>query len=188
MYFQKYTINAMTDDCTVPSCPKSSLKMRLTRTIRYYWLLLKRLSGDPGVIARGIALGTFIGFTPTLPFHTVATLFFAPFLRANPLAGIGAGILVCNPLTIPVIYYLSWKIGVLVTGNTVSWADVQGLLDMVSHANFMEASRRFFAMGWSFCMSMLAGGLVMAIPAGTAAYFLSLWIYGSRRRSGRYGK
>lgn len=162
--------------------------MRVARTIRYYWLLLKRMSGEPGVIARGIALGTFIGFTPTLPFHTMATLFLAPVLRANPLAGIGAGILVCNPLTIPIIYYLSWRIGVLVTGNTISWADVQRLLGMISHANFMEASRCVIAMGWSFCISMLAGGLVMAIPAGIAAYFLSLWIYGSRRRSKRYGK
>ncbi|MEZ0328382.1 MAG: DUF2062 domain-containing protein [Dissulfuribacterales bacterium] len=162
--------------------------MRLARTIRYYWLLMKRLSGDPGVIARGIALGTFIGFTPTLPFHTVATLFFAPLLRANPLAGVGAGILVCNPLTIPAIYYLSWKIGILVTGNTISWTDVQGLLEMVRHADFMEASRRFVAMGWSFCISMITGGLVMAIPAGIAAYFLSLWIYGFRRRTVKHDK
>jgi len=182
MCIPSYMVDAMTDETPGASCSKSSLKMRLIRTIRYYWLLLRRLSGDPGVIARGIALGTFIGLTPTLPFHTVATLFFAPLLRANPLAGIGAGILVCNPLTIPIIYYLSWKIGVLVTGNAISWQDVQGLLEMVRHADFMEASKRFFSMGWSFCISMLLGGVVMATPAAVVAYFLSLWVYVKKAR------
>lgn len=188
MYTLSYNLSAMSFPTKQSSCPKSSLKMRITRTIRYYWLLLKRMSGDPGVIARGIALGTFIGLTPTLPFHTVATLFFAPLLRANPLAGIGAGILVCNPITIPVIYYLSWKIGVLVTGNAISWADVQDLLVMVRHADFMDASRRFISMGWSFCISMIIGGVVMATPAGIIAYFMSLWIYGSRRKKTSYGR
>ncbi|MEA1867995.1 MAG: DUF2062 domain-containing protein, partial [Thermodesulfobacteriota bacterium] len=41
------------------------------RTVRYQWLRLVRLRGDPFVLARGIAIGTFIGLTPTIPFHTI---------------------------------------------------------------------------------------------------------------------
>ena len=44
--------------------------MTYKRTLKYCWLKLRRLQGDPKKLAWGMALGVFIGVTPTLPFHT----------------------------------------------------------------------------------------------------------------------
>jgi hypothetical protein len=55
---------------------------KLQRRLRYYKLRFLRLKGDPKSIARGVALGTFIGITPTLPLH-IATPIIAPLIRQS---------------------------------------------------------------------------------------------------------
>jgi hypothetical protein len=48
--------------------------MTLRRILRYQWLKFLRLQEDPRKLAWGMALGVFIGITPTIPFHLVAAL------------------------------------------------------------------------------------------------------------------
>ena len=55
--------------------------MTFRRTVRYYWLKFRRLQGSPQKLAWGMALGVFIGITPTMPFPTVAALALAAILR-----------------------------------------------------------------------------------------------------------
>ena len=52
--------------------------MSIKRTLRYHWLKFLRLQDDPRKLAWGMALGIFIGITPTIPFHFVSILFLAP--------------------------------------------------------------------------------------------------------------
>ena len=55
--------------------------MSFRRTFRYHWLKFLRLQDDPRKVAWGMALGVFIGVTPTVPFHLVSILFLAPLLQ-----------------------------------------------------------------------------------------------------------
>lgn len=80
--------------------------MRLRRKIRYCYWRLRRLKGDPGKIAWGMALGVFIGVTPTIPFHMISALALASILRVSRTAAV-MGCWVSNPITIPALYYFS---------------------------------------------------------------------------------
>ena len=84
--------------------------MTLRRALRYHWLKFMRLQEDPKRIAGGLALGVFIGITPTIPFHTVIALSLAALLGVSPVTAF-IGIQVGNPLTVVPIYLTSYKVG-----------------------------------------------------------------------------
>ena len=158
------------------------------RAAKYYWLRLIRLRGNPFVIARGLAIGTFIGITPTIPFHTVLTLFLCTLLKGNIIAGIVANWIVSNPLTIPIEYYLSWKIGTLITSKAISWNEVQIMLNKLESAGFIQAieliSNKFFEV--VYCL--VVGGIVLALPIALLCYFVAVYFYfyQQKRRQKRF--
>ena len=154
------------------------------RAIRYQWLRLVRLRGDPFVIARGIAVGTFIGMTPTIPLHTSLTILFCWLFRANLIAAIILNWIVSNPLTVPVEYYLSWKIGTMLFGPQLgSWHEVRAFLNALTHASFLEGLKMVAEKGVLFFGSMTVGGAILGIPCALLAYFLYLgWFFKRQKR------
>jgi uncharacterized protein (DUF2062 family) len=138
--------------------------MALRRVLRYHWLKFLRLQEDPRKLAWGMALGVFIAFTPTIPFHMVGALTLAALLRVSPVTAF-LGIQICNPLTIPAIYLAAYKVGQfllyrgkpLVFPETFSFEAWMGVL-------------------WQGGLALQVGGVILAIPPAIAAYFLTLWI------------
>ena len=133
--------------------------MKLRRRIRYCYLRLCRLQGDPRRIAGGMALGVFIGVTPTIPLHMISALILAHFLRLSRVTAVMG-----NPLTIPPFYYFSFKIG--------EW------LLYPNHALAFPESvdvRELLRLGWEVNLALQTGGLILALPWGVAAYFFTLW-------------
>ena len=158
------------------------ITMSPRRQIRYYWLRLVRLRGNPFFIARGIAIGAFVGVTPTIPFHTILTIFLCAVCRANIIAAIVANWIVSNPVTIPIEYYLSWKLGVLITGQPVSWEQVQQMLNELHSVGFVEAVEMLFVKFFQVLYCLVAGGLVLAVPVGLVCYFLAVYFYFYRQK------
>jgi len=148
--------------------------------IHYYWLLLQRMHGDPGVLARGIALGTFIGLMPIIPLHTLAIVCCSPLLKASPLAAFVVSIIVSNPVTIPLEYFAAWKVGTIITGFSIPWAEVSSLLDQVEHTDLWHACLFIIHKSVRLIEAMLVGGVVVALPSGIAAYFISFHFYKRR--------
>jgi uncharacterized protein (DUF2062 family) len=144
--------------------------MDLRRLFRYHWLKFRRLQDDPRKIAGGMALGVFIAFTPTIPFHMVGALTLAALLRVSPVSAF-LGIQICNPLTIPAIYLAAYKVG-------------QFLLYRGKPLVFPETFSFDAWMGvlWQGGVALQVGGVVIAIPPAIAAYFLTLWIVQRYRR------
>lgn len=137
--------------------------MSLKRTIRYQWLKFKRLQGDPRKLAWGMALGVFIGVTPTVPFHTAAVLILAPLLGISPVTAY-LGIWVMNPVTIAPIYLAAYKVGqfLLFRGEPLTLPatfDYPSLLDLL----------------WRGGLALQVGGALIAIPPAIVSYFLTLW-------------
>ncbi len=147
---------------------------------RYYWLLMKRLSGTPHALAKGIALGTFVGVTPTIPLHTIQLILFSPLIKANPLAAIVASVVVSNPVTIPLEYYAAWKVGTMVTGFSIPWDEVRNLLATVEHTDLLDACMLIIHKSVELIEAMLLGGFILALPAGIAAYIIALKFYRAR--------
>jgi len=154
-----------------------------SRFFRYYYLRFIRLQGDPREIARGIALGIFIGITPTIPLHTVLILLLAIFLRASKLAGLLASCVVSNPLTFFFQYYLSWRLGTWLTPYELSWERIHEIMAIISgHIGFQKTMAELSKLGWESIAVMLVGGAVLALPFAVAGYFLSLYFYNKLRR------
>ncbi len=164
--------------------PGGSGGWRPLEKARYYWLLLKRMHGDPAVLARGVALGTFIGITPTIPLHTVTIVCLSPLLRASPFAAIVASLTVSNPLTIPLEYFASWKVGTMITGFNIPWAEVSALLHQVEHTDIWNASLLILHKSVRLIEAMIIGGVVLALPAAIGSYSVSIHFYRKHMDSG----
>ncbi|MGW8195861.1 MAG: DUF2062 domain-containing protein [Desulforhopalus sp.] len=149
--------------------------MNFWRVNKYYFTRLKRLRGSPKALAGGIAIGVFVGLTPTIPFHTVLIIAFALMTRMSVIAGIIVSWLVCNPLTYLPIYYLSAKIGNYVTPYDFNLEKVKTLLDHVHGADSLSESLKYvFASGYEALVVMIVGGVCLGLPCAVASYYLAL--------------
>jgi uncharacterized protein (DUF2062 family) len=132
---------------------------------RWWWReflrQLKELRGKPHEIALGMAIGVFIGVTPTIPLHTILAVSLALLVRGSKLAA-ALGVWVSNPLSIPVFYYGSYRIGQLVLGFPgISLPDDRSLLAMAG-------------LGGKIVGAMLLGGTILGVIPAIATYVLTL--------------
>ncbi|MBM4275720.1 MAG: DUF2062 domain-containing protein [Deltaproteobacteria bacterium] len=144
--------------------------MNFRRTIKYYWLKFRRLQGSPQKLAWGMALGVFIGVTPTVPFHTVGALTLAAILRISPVTTY-LGIWVMNPVTMAPLYLLAYKVGELVLLKDAPLA----LPEVYNFQTMMDLL-------WRGGLALQVGGLIIALPPAIISYFLTLWLVQRYRR------
>ncbi|OQY18354.1 MAG: hypothetical protein B6I36_07200 [Desulfobacteraceae bacterium 4572_35.1] len=85
------------------------------RQAKLMMLRLLRLQDQPDEIAKGFALGIFVGMTPTLGAQMLIAVFFAMLLRQNKIAA-AVAVWISNPLTAPFIYGLEYETGRLLLG------------------------------------------------------------------------
>jgi len=124
----------------------------------------KRLQGDPRFIAKGIAIGVFVGVTPTIPFHTAIAIALAFILKGSkPAAAIG--VWSGNPITIPFFYMGSYKVGMLLIGSKAALNDSYWTIQELLH------------LGFSTTFAMILGGMILGILPAIAAYFISFNIF-----------
>ena len=144
--------------------------MTLKRFLRYHWLKFLRLQDNPQKLALGMALGVFIGVTPTVPFHTVGALFLAGLLRVSPITAY-VGIWIMNPVTMAPLYLLAYKVGeiLLHKGAPLTLPETynfEAMLDLL----------------WRGGLALQVGGVIIALPPAIVSYFLTLWIVQRYRR------
>lgn len=169
-----------------PQSTPHTMKEKIRRTSRYYYLKVIRLQGDPQTIARGMAVGVFIGITPTIPLHTIAILFFSYLLRGNTIAAFLANLFVCNPLTYFPQYYLSWLIGNWLTGGSLSWERIHAAMEVLfSGAGYAEILQTISHLGKEAVIVMLLGGFILATPFTVVSYVGSLRFFTTLRNKRR---
>ena len=120
-----------------------------------------RLRGLPEEIAKGVALGIFIGMTPTFGFQMAIALLFAYLLKENRLAAI-LGVWITNPVTAPIIYAIEYEMGRILLGmeraslpTELSW-------------------RAYTELGWNIMYPLWFGSIVNGIILGALSYFITL--------------
>jgi uncharacterized protein (DUF2062 family) len=146
---------------------------------RWWWReflwQLRELRGKPHEIALGMAIGVFIGITPTIPLHTILAVTLALLVRGSKLAA-ALGVWVSNPLSIPFFYYGSYRIGQLVLGFPgIRLPEDRSLLAMAS-------------LGGKIVGAMLLGGVILGIIPAIVAYVLTLKLASSERFRGETGE
>ena len=145
------------------------------RTARYYFLKLKRLRGDSLSLARGVALGIFIGITPTIPLHTVSILLLSFPFRASKISGLLSSMMVSNPITFFPQYYFSWLIGDYLLPGILTWEKIDSIMVSISSkAGFMDIISELALLGGDALSVLLLGGSILAAPFTVAGYLLSL--------------
>ncbi len=121
-------------------------------------------------LAGGIALGLFVGLTPTVGIQTVLVLLGAPFLRANfPVAFLA--LWVSNPITTPPLYWAFNRLGAWV------FSDFLPLSRLTELAPFAQTLVQQSAFLW-------LGSLLLAVPISVFSYigFIWVWRYATVRR------
>jgi len=136
----------------------------LTDTVAHRWLgehLFGKALWAPqrNAVARGLALGLFIAFTPTIPFQMLLAATGAFLLKADLPAAI-VGVWVTNPLTAVPIYLAANKLGHRLLQDT--W-----LLSLVQEF-FVQESRS--AAFFNHALYLWTGSLLMAVLAALAGW------------------
>lgn len=161
--------------------------MEPQRTARFYYLKILRLKGDPYSLARGMTVGVAIGIIPILPLQTLVILIFAPLFRGNSLAGVLAGFLVSNPLTLIPQYYICWKLGKLLYPVDLSWSRVRETVEFLlsGGASWGARAAAFSQLGYEYFVILILGGVILAIPLSLITYPLSLQLFLAIQRKRR---
>jgi hypothetical protein len=135
----------------------------IIRRIKLQCVRFARLRGAPDEIAKGVALGIFIGMTPTMGLQMPLAILFAYLLRENRLAA-ALGVWVTNPLTAPFIYALEYETGRLLLGlGRVGFPDELSLAALAS-------------LGMKVLAPLCLGSLVYGTLCAALAYALTLWL------------
>ncbi|MBW2478172.1 MAG: DUF2062 domain-containing protein [Deltaproteobacteria bacterium] len=131
------------------------------RQVKLMLVRFVRLRGLPEEIAKGVALGIFIGMTPTFGLQMAIALFFAYLLKENRLAAI-LGVWITNPITAPVIYAIEYEMGRIILGMDRA--------SLPSEFTF----KAYAELGWNILLPIWVGGLVAGIILGALSYFITL--------------
>lgn len=142
--------------------PRYSFNRRMVRCSRYWYLRVVRQHASAHNIARGLALGVFIGALPIIPFQSVVVIALAFVLHTNKFS---AWLATCysNVFTLVPFYYFLYRVGILVV-------PVQGLVFDPKHLGMRE----LIAAGWDLFGVMMLGGVLFGVPATVITYFVSL--------------
>jgi uncharacterized protein (DUF2062 family) len=120
-----------------------------------------RLRGLPEEIARGMALGIFIGMTPTMGLQMPIALVFAYLLKENRLAAV-LGVWITNPVTAPFIYGFEYEFGRNILGMEY--------VSFPSELTFESVGK----MGYDLLAPLWVGGILCGIVCGALAYRITL--------------
>ncbi|MFB3924792.1 MAG: DUF2062 domain-containing protein [Syntrophales bacterium] len=131
---------------------------RKTRNFYHQFICLK---GEPGKIAMGMAIGVFVGVTPTIPFHTVLIMVLIFIFRQNLTAAL-LGAWITNPVTMPVFYLVEYEIGRFFLG----WDQHRLVLNDYSMESILKVGLEIF-------YPLLLGGLILAPFFAVPAYFIT---------------
>lgn len=142
------------------------------RSTQYYVKRVKRVNATPYAIAMGVACGAFSSFTPLIGFHFLLAFALAYVLRGNLVAA-AIGTAVGNPLTFPLIWAVTFRVGRTILGAPVR-PDAEPVIDAPS-AYTVEAITGFFQSTWPLMKPMLVGAVPLGLTAAVASYFV---VYG----------
>lgn len=116
---------------------------------------------DDTTLARGVAVGLFIGLTPTVGIQTFLMLIGSLVFRANFPAAVIVSF-ISNPLTMAPLYYGFNRLGRwLMQMLPISHAPVSDLVDEIARGT----------------LAMFLGSMVVAVPAAAIGYFGFLWLW-----------
>ena len=137
-----------------------TVNARLKSLRRSFIASVKNMDGDPHYLATGMAVGVFIGCTPTIPLQTILAIALAFILNGSKPAAV-VGIWVCNPITLPLFYFGGFKLGSLILGRPIPF-DLE-----------VESISTLIHMGFDVTLALIIGGVFIGILPAAGAYLIT---------------
>ena len=130
--------------------------------LKKWYEKLISLKGEPRTIAFGLAIGVFIGVTPTIPFHTLLIILLCFLFKKNITAAYLGSWLISNPLTIPFLYVSQYRLGKYLLGDICKgfFPPDYSLITIIKH-------------GGNVALPLLTGGIIMAPFFAVPIYFIA---------------
>ncbi len=136
-----------------------------SRSAKYFFKRVLRLSASPHAVAAGFAVGAFTSCTPFMGFHFIISVFLSLFVGGNALAAM-LGTSFGNPLTFPFIWASTFEVGSLILGNGGKSFDGENF-----RHGLMEGS---FDILWPIVKPMIVGAVPIGFIVGVIFYFVIL--------------
>ncbi len=156
-----------------------------SRAVSYILHRLRRLPDPPHRIARGVAVGVFVCFTPFFGMHFVLAAILSRLLQGNLFAALLATFF-GNPITFPFIAAGSLELGTFLLGMD-GHVPLQGLVGAFRHAfvqlldnvlALFTGARAHWDQLWVFFRGLflpyLVGGLIPGVVSGMIGYYLTV--------------
>jgi len=149
---------------------KDKIKINAVRKDNLFGVIRKvyerfiRIRGNPREVALGLALGVFVGMTPTMGVQMPIAIFLAALCKWSKLSA-AIGVWISNPLTAPLIYGVTYITGAKLMSLdpmfnmplSPTWSALKALLQ--------KAPQAFGA--------MTVGGAIIGMPLAIVSYYLS---------------
>ncbi|WP_371326958.1 DUF2062 domain-containing protein [Stappia sp. ES.058] len=150
------------------------------RSARYFSKRVLRLTASPNAIALGFAAGAFASITPFIGLHFVLSFVLAFIIGGNMLAA-AIGTAIGNPVTFPLIWASTYKLGALILYGEAKTLDHRAL-DRHLEGGFFERSLDTLL---PLIKPMLVGAMPLGLAIGVASYFLVYYSVRTYQRSRR---
>lgn len=167
------------------------------KSLVYWYYRIMKQPGTPDSLARGVAIGLFIGFIIPFGFQMIVALPLAVLLKARKLPAV-VGTWVTNHFTIGVIYPLQCYLGSVLLGHPLSVDKIKdkfgafftrlGEIEGVGWRQSVSLSfKALFDLGDDIVVPFFVGGAVLGAVCAALGYFAT---YGMilRFRAGRKRK
>ncbi|MCP4681564.1 MAG: DUF2062 domain-containing protein [Desulfobacterales bacterium] len=153
------------------------MKFEIKKQLKYLYVRLIRLRGEPHALALGMAFGIFAGMMPIMPFQTIFAVALAMFFKGSKITA-ALGTWVSNPLVWYFLYYYSYKLGALILGLPERSAIFSSIMTSIqSGEELMVIVGKILGSGTAMIAAFLAGGLVMGTVLAIPSYFFFLHFF-----------
>ncbi len=137
-----------------------------------------KLRSSPVAIAGGLAMGTFVAFTPTMGVQFIAVVVLATILNLNRPAAI-VPIWVTNPVTVAPIYTFNYWIGIQFCDGpplqqvSSIFVDMGKAMANMELWQVKEQAEMMLALGKDVIIPLLAGSCLVGAILGLIVYIVS---------------
>ncbi len=142
---------------------------RIKRWIKLHYYKIVRIDDPPDKIARGVAIGVFMGIFPTFGLGILFAIVAAYILKANRAAAV-LGSFIMNPLTTPIFWTISAAVG-----SVIFWEDRALVMSSIKNHQFLNG------IGWAYVV-FLIGNLIVSAAFSASSYFITKkWVVKHRK-------
>ena len=141
---------------------------KLKKILTFYYMKAVRDKGTPEYIARGWAIGIFVGFAIPFGLQLAISNPLSVLMKGSKLGSI-LGTFTTNHFTIFIIYPFQCWLGNKVICGSLSLNKIECMMrDVLEHRNY----ETLFDMGLEVAISFFIGGLLLAVISTPVCYYV----------------